>query len=706
MYGDATTPANQFGSQAGEAWAAGNTGSQAVYVAVIDEGIDITHPDLAPNIWTNPFDPVNGADDDGNGRIDDVHGWDFRNNDNSVYDGPGDDHGTHVAGTIGARGGNAAGVAGVNWNVTIISAKFLSGTGSTDHAIQALDYIVDLKTRHGLNIIATNNSWGGGGASVALHQAMIRAAKQGILFIAAAGNGGDDGVGDDNDVTPHYPSNYSTLVAAGSESPATYEAVISVAALTSSGARSSFSNYGATSVDIGAPGSAIYSTWPGGGYQAINGTSMATPHVTGAAALYKSGHPGATAEEIRDAILAFGIPTPSMTGITTTGKRLNAGEFGTSLSLSINDTARAEGNAGPSNAVFSVSLSTPSASPVSVRYSTVDVTAFGGRPANANAITIPSFGPSPLYPSTITVPAGMGTVTGMRVVLNGFSHSWPDDVDILLVGPGGQKVVLMSDVGGSVDVSDATLTFDDAGAALPDSIAIASGTYQPTNFEGTDTFSAPAPGGPYASALAAFNGTTATGTWSLFVTDDTGGDSGSIARGWTLEVTTSAGADYVATAGIVTFPPGSTSQPLPIAILGDLIAESSETFRVVLSDPSGAAIADGEAIGTIVNDDFTDLSLGGLPIRAVHIVELRAAINELRAARGLAPFTFTDAALTPQSNTIRAVHIVELRAAVIDVYEDAGVTPPAFTDPSIVPGVTVIKAAHILEIRAAIVNSP
>src|SRR5688500_9751031 len=125
MYGDATSPANQFGSQAGEAWAAGATGSPNVYVAVIDEGVDFNHPDLAANIWTNPFDPIDGTDNDGNGYVDDVHGWDFYQNNNSVYDGaPGnttvDSHGTHVSGTIGAVGNNNIGVAGVNWDVTII----------------------------------------------------------------------------------------------------------------------------------------------------------------------------------------------------------------------------------------------------------------------------------------------------------------------------------------------------------------------------------------------------------------------------------------------------------------------------------------------------------------------------------------------------------------------------------------------------------
>jgi len=333
MYGNATTPANQFGSQAGEAWAAGATGSSSVYIAVIDEGIDLNHPELAPNIWTNPFDPPDGVDSDGNGFVDDVHGWDFFQDNNSIYDGaPGnttlDSHGTHVSGTIGGLGGNGAGVVGINWSVTIISAKFLGPSGGTTaDAVAALDYITDLKQRHGLNIVATNNSWGGGGYSQSLHDAILRAGKAGILFVAAAGNGNIFGIGQNNDSVPNYPANYSTLVGTSTETAASYEAMIAVASLTSTGARSTFSNYGATTVDLGAPGSGIWSTTPSNSYSQFSGTSMATPHVTGAAALYKSFNPLASAEELRTAILqsASATPTPSLAGITQTGGRLNIG---------------------------------------------------------------------------------------------------------------------------------------------------------------------------------------------------------------------------------------------------------------------------------------------------------------------------------------------------------------------------------------------
>jgi len=320
VLGNGLSPANQYGSQANEAWANNHTGSATVHVGVIDEGAMYTHTDLAGQIWTNPYDRVDGIDNDGNGYIDDIHGWDFDRNDNTTFDGSEDDHGTHVSGTIGAKGGNGAGVVGVNWNITIITAKFLGRRGGTTaNAIKAVDYITDLKTRHGLLLPATNNSWGGGGFSQALKSAIDRANTANILFVAAAGNGGNDGVGDNNDATPNYPASYTSAN------------IISVASITSTGGKSSFSNYGATTVDIGAPGSSIISTVPaknlGSAYASYSGTSMATPHVTGGAALYAASNPTASAAAIKLAILNSAVPTSSLSGKCVTGGRLNVGGF-------------------------------------------------------------------------------------------------------------------------------------------------------------------------------------------------------------------------------------------------------------------------------------------------------------------------------------------------------------------------------------------
>ena len=315
MYGDASTPANAFGSQAAEAWAAGHTGAKSVYVGVIDEGIQFTHPELSGQVWTNPFDTANGVDDDGNGYVDDIHGWDFDGRNNSIYDGGTkgslDDHGTHVSGTIGAKANNSQGVVGMNWDVTLISGKFLGRRGGTlANAVKAVDYFTNLKTRHGLNIVATNNSWGGGGFSQTLLDAITRANAANILFVAAAGNSGTN-----NDTTASFPSNYNVAN------------VIAVAAIDRNGARASFSQYGATTVDLGAPGVGVWSTTAFNGYSSYSGTSMATPHVTGAAALYASAHPGATAAQIKSAILGSVVPTASLSGKTVTGGRLNVSGF-------------------------------------------------------------------------------------------------------------------------------------------------------------------------------------------------------------------------------------------------------------------------------------------------------------------------------------------------------------------------------------------
>jgi subtilisin family serine protease/subtilisin-like proprotein convertase family protein len=277
------------------------TGSGKTIVAIIDTGVDYTHPDLAANMWHNPREIAgNGRDDDGDGYVDDVYGWNFIANNGNVMDDNG--HGTHVAGIIGAVGNNGSGVSGVNWNVQIMALKFLDSTGSgvLSNAIKALNFAV----AHGAKV--SNNSYGGGGYYQAFNDAVAAAARAGHIFVAAAGN---DGI--NTDVNPAYPADYNL------------DNVISVAATDRNDRLASFSNYGARTVDLGAPGVSIYSTYKGGGYALMSGTSMATPFVTGAVALLEDLHPTWTYRQIISQILNNTDPLPSLQGKTVTGGRLD-----------------------------------------------------------------------------------------------------------------------------------------------------------------------------------------------------------------------------------------------------------------------------------------------------------------------------------------------------------------------------------------------
>jgi subtilisin family serine protease len=279
------------------------TGSDDVIVVVIDTGIDYTHADLADNAWTNPGEiPGNGIDDDGNGFIDDIHGWDFVNSDNDPMDDHG--HGTHCSGTIGGVGNNGIGVAGVNWDVSIMGVKFLNsgGSGYTSDAILAIDYALTIP---GVKVMS--NSWGGGGYSAALEEAIQRASDAGVLFVCAAGNY----VGN-TDVSPNYPSCYDV------------PNVMSIAATDHNDDLASFSGYGLVTVDLAAPGVDILSTLPGNGYGELSGTSMATPHVAGVAGLIWGRFPAMTMGQVKALIMNSVDPIPSMTGKCVTGGRLNA----------------------------------------------------------------------------------------------------------------------------------------------------------------------------------------------------------------------------------------------------------------------------------------------------------------------------------------------------------------------------------------------
>ena len=310
-------------------WNTTTTGSSSVVVGVIDEGIDKLHPDLAANIWTNPAEVAgNGVDDDGNGFVDDVNGYNFADNTGTI---PAENHASHVAGTIGAVGNNGTGVVGVNWQVSLMSLRFIGGSaGSTADAIRACNYSRQMRDlwlssngAKGANVRVLNNSYGGGGFTQSFLDAINGLNQSGILFVAAAGNAPDSPEAN-NDLVPHYPSSYDA------------PNVIAVAATDSNDALASFSHFGATSVQLGAPGVGILSTTVNNTYSSFNGTSMATPHVAGAAALLLAQNPNLTVQQLKSLLIFNGDPFSSLAGKTLTGRRLNVAN--SSVALAGNDT--------------------------------------------------------------------------------------------------------------------------------------------------------------------------------------------------------------------------------------------------------------------------------------------------------------------------------------------------------------------------------
>ena len=291
-----------------EAWGV-TIGSSSTIIAVLDTGVDQYNPDLAGHLWTNP-NPYGDQ-----GFYDDIHGWNFVSNTNNVQDDDG--HGTHVTGIIAAWSNNGFGVSGVNWNAQIMPVKVLDsqGNGTTDATVAGIYYAV----QHGAKVI--NASWGGGAYSQAMLDALNYANSQGVVFVAAAGNGsGYTGLGTSNDAIPEYPASYRT------------PNEIVVAAVDSSGNLASFSNYGPNTVDLAAPGVNILSTYPESmpqfgapqGFDWLSGTSMATPYVTGVVSLVAGLHPNWTAAQLLQQVLDTVKPLPGLTGKVATGGMVDA----------------------------------------------------------------------------------------------------------------------------------------------------------------------------------------------------------------------------------------------------------------------------------------------------------------------------------------------------------------------------------------------
>ncbi|WP_077285868.1 S8 family serine peptidase [Cognaticolwellia aestuarii] len=517
-----------------EAWDI-STGSRDVVVGVIDTGVDYNHPDLTANMWVNPGEIAgDGIDNDNNGFIDDVHGINAITNSGDPMDDNG--HGTHVSGTIGATGNDGVGVAGVNHNVSIIGCKFLDGNGdgSTSDALTCIDYFVDLKNNHNVDVSTLNNSWGGGGFSQTLYDAITATSDANILFVAAAGNGGYD-----NDASPSYPSSYD------------HDSVLAVAGTNHTDAMYTSSQYGLTSVDIAAPARNVLSTVPGGGYSSFTGTSMATPHVAGAAALVLSVNPELSAVELKELLMNSGDANPATEGKTVSGKRLNIHnalldadpspgftlkvtpnsntiEVGETATYSFDVGSIAEWDGEVSLTLVSplagATLSTDTATPGTSFELTVPttsetqwgeydftVTATSGELVKTASVSL-MVNPEGLNEFTYTndevISIPDNNAEGITSVINvaddltvfasdiyvNITHSWIGDLIVTLTSPTGTSAVLHNASGGSEQDLDKTFS------------------------------------------SSAFNGEVATGDWTLNVSDNAAADTGSL-NNWAITIT-------------------------------------------------------------------------------------------------------------------------------------------------------------------------
>lgn len=578
-----------------EAWDIA-TGNSEVIIGVIDTGVEYTHEDLAANIWTNPGEiPNNGVDDDGNGYVDDIHGV-------NTITGTGDPmddhyHGTHCSGTIAGVGNNGIGVVGVCWTAKIIGIKFLNsgGSGTTADAIESVNYAIWLKN-NGTNIRVLSNSWGGGGYDQTLHDAIDAAGNVGILFTAAAGN-----YSSNNDASPFYPATYDC------------DNILAVASTDHNDNMSSFSNYGATTVDMGAPGSSILSTYTGNSYGTLSGTSMATPHVSGAAGLLLSVNDQLTVQELKDYLMNYGDSIPALSGMCISGKRLNAyGSVsqvsppaptfrlsatptsqtinqGDSASYTINiesvlgfsDPVSLSADSSPAiNATitFNPNPGTPGSSSVMQVVTTestdpadylITITGVSGDITKTTSVTLTvepenlttvsytnnTVIPIPDYPgagisSDINVPDNL-TVWNTACEVH-ITHTWIGDLIVTLRSPSGTEAILHNREGGSADDIHKTYYPDD------------------------------------------FRNEPAQGTWTLLVSDHAGADTGTL-DSWTLTIDgIPAGPINEAPTVTITAPPdGST-----------FTAGDSITFTGTADDPEDGDISADIAWTSSIDGQF------------------------------------------------------------------------------------------------------
>lgn len=599
-------------------------GSRANIVAILDTGIDFNHPDLAANVFSAPrsFTVTLGSVTVSCGAG--THGFNALTNLCVPFDDNG--HGTHVAGIIGAVGDNNAGITGVNWTANLMALKVLGvdGTGTTSDAIKAIDFAIQAKAALGAdgNIRVLNASWGGSTFSQALDDEIQAANNADMLFVAAAGTDGRN-----TDTTPHYPAS------------STKSNVLSVAAVDNTGALASFSNYGATTVDLAAPGATTLSTFPNNSYGELSGTSMAAPHVAGAAALLLSVCPSNTAT-VRSRLLGAVDPEASLAGKTVSGGRLNVANAllgcaptnvvptlssispskavtGTAFTMTVTGSGfvvgsqvRINGAGRSTTFVSSTQLTVAIPASDTATTGTRSVTVFnpepGGGESTPKTLTI-------IPPPTITINGATGATSAepgstLTVGISGGPGNTSDWVGLFAVGASDGNALQWSYLNGQTTPPATGLT----SATLNFQMPTASGTYEVRMYgKGFVRFATSGTISPGSLPRLSINdvsvteGNTGTRTATFTVTLSPTNPSTTITVAYATAdgSATTANSDYVAKSGTLTFSPSVATQTIDVVINGDTNVEPNETFVINLSSPTNASLSDAQGVGTIVTDE-------------------------------------------------------------------------------------------------------
>src|SRR5437879_4205543 len=499
-----------------DAWDAQNTAANII-VAVIDTGVRYTHEDLAGNMWVNPGEiSGNGIDDDGDGYVDDVHGINALNNTGDPMDDHG--HGTHVSGTIGGVGNNSIGVVGVAWKVQIMACKFLDSTGNgfLSDAIKCMDYA----RAKGARVV--NASWGSTTFnSTALRDAIDSLRQAGIIFVAAAGNSSED-----NGVDPIYPASYDL------------DNIISVAATTRTDELANFSNYGATTVDLGAPGAAVFSCWNGSDsdYKYFDGTSMAAPHVTGSCALLTAHFPNDNYQQIINRIVSNVDPLPALAGKCVSGGRLNLQkalggsapppppEKPTVTTVATDATASEQG---PDTGTFTVSRTGGTASALTVQYSLGGSATYG--------IDYQSL------PNSVTIPAGAASAIVTVTPIDDTEVEGDETVILTISADAAYNI-------GSPNSATVTIADNDQPPGPPENpTVVVAATDANASEQGLDT-----------------------GTFTISRTGDT---TSALTVKYTLGGTAQNGVDYQSLSGVMTMAAGASSADVTVTPIDDTEVE-------------------------------------------------------------------------------------------------------------------------------------